>query len=120
MCNIIKQMGKKEIYFEVNLFTYNFHTLDIIDDLFNLVEIRSDAFFGTFNISYKNICKNKTTYDSPFIKSNSGKDADSIKRTTHYYTENKIEEKNKRRIISLSSNNQLNKLFELKKSLGTL
>ena len=120
MCHIIKQMEKKEINFEVNLFTYNFHTLDIIDDLFNLVEIRSDAFFGTFNISYRNICKNKISYTSPFTKSNNGKDADSIKRTTHYYTENKIEEKNKRRIISLSSNNQLNKLFELKKSLGTL
>lgn len=120
MCNIIKQMKKKEIYFEVNLFTYNFTTLDIIDDLFNFVEIRSDESLGAFNISYRNMCNNKTTYGSQFIKSNSGKDINSIKRTTHYYTENKIEEKNKRRIISLSPISQLNKLIELKKSLGTL
>ena len=120
MCYIIKQMKKKEICFEVNLFTNTYCTLDIIDDLFNFIVTRSDEFLENFNISYRNICKNKTTYNSPFIKSNSGKDIDSIQRITHYYTENRIADKDKRRIISLSFKNQLNKLLALKKSLGTL
>ena len=59
MCYIIKQMKKKEICFEVNLFTNTYCTLDIIDDLFNFIEIRSDEFLENFNISYRNICKKK-------------------------------------------------------------